>query len=436
MGRVHIGNLRGPQGLKGDQGIQGMPGVNAVANDTATAAQIGSPTSETLEALKRATALNGGLYMPTPFAALRWRRLRDATIAGLTQGHIAIVGDSIAAGADVPVPKPDHDWPGRFRVLLDRQFGPAGTGIIFPDTTVYANPTWDPRIARSGNVTTMPYGLFRAGCWKLAPQAGTAFYIKGTSDTTVFYSIPAGAPGLAKASSPLVKTIRNTDTGAAPDVERDPRYAQLVTAVPWGAVEADRIAALEPPVSADPNAATLLVGAEARISGTGTFRVSNASVNGQSLGTLFALPNYDDGNHFYGLSIIDMIDADLLVIALGINDWQASRSIADLKANLTTLIRRQRSTSAGKPAGDVMLLWNPQPDLATFQPPGGPSWESYRQAYYEVAKVENVALLDLGLLWQDEATATTLGVMTDGIHPNANGSIDIAAAVYQAVTRA
>lgn len=434
MARAHITNIKGPQGDQGPQGIKGNPGVNSVANDTATAAQIQDPGSETVEALKRTAALTGGLYMPTPYAALRWRKLRDSTAAGLTQGHIAIAGDSIASGSAVPIPRPDHDWPGRFRALLDRQFGPAGTGIIIADSQTHANPTWDPRIAVSGTSSTMPYGLFRQGCVRVAAATGSSFFLKGTSDTTVVYNLAAGAVGLNTATSESVsKTFRNTDTGALPTVERDPKYGQLVTRIPWGSVVTDRVTSLSPPTSGSSAADMYVFGVEALISGPGTFRVTNASVNGQSLATLFAGVGYDDGNAFFGLSIVDMIDANLLVIALGTNDWQASRTVADLKANLTTLIQRQRSTAAGKPAGDAMLLWNPQPDLGTFQPPVGPTWEAYREAYYEVATAQNVPLLDLGLRWENETTATALGVMTDGIHPNANGSIDIAAAVFNAV---
>lgn len=48
---VVAGNVRGPQGEQGEQGDIGLPGVNAVANDTATAGYVNTPSSATATAL-------------------------------------------------------------------------------------------------------------------------------------------------------------------------------------------------------------------------------------------------------------------------------------------------------------------------------------------------------------------------------------------------
>jgi len=135
-----------------------------------------------------------------------------------------------------------------------------------------------------------------------------------------------------------------------------------------------------------------------------------------------------------------VLDADLLIIALGINDWNMRRSVAELKADLGTLIARQtaQGVNAGGgtlAAGDAMLVWYPQPDVSAL--PGGtsdgPTWDEYREAFYDVADTHNIPLLDMGERWKDFELADAMGLFGDAIHPSDVGEADLAPAVRRAV---
>jgi lysophospholipase L1-like esterase len=179
---------------------------------------------------------------------------------------------------------------------------------------------------------------------------------------------------------------------------------------------------------------------EARVNGSGRFRVSNVSISGKSLATAVTLAsNYSDDNGLFGYPHIDSYKADLLVVCLGVNDWQGQYSLADSKTRLVNIIQRQRSsiTTGGvvAPAGDVVLMWNPKPDVATLG--GGtylnPTWDAYRDLYYQVAEEQDVALIDLGGRWKDYTTANSFGLYADTIHPNDKGAGDVAGSVERAL---
>lgn len=436
MGRIRITNLRGAQGLQGVQGPQGLPGVNAVPTDSAIAANLknAAPT-ETQKASRRVSTPSGGLYVPTEYAAARWRFLRAAVFDKARQGHIAVIGDSIPAGtgAWMPSPKDSYNWPGNLRRRLAAEFGDAGSGIIIMDNDLVGNPTWDTRYSVSGTNSTISYGFYRDACRVLPPGTTSRIFVSAKFDELTVFSLPSSDTPLAKVwEGAFSKTIRNTiGSGPTPDVERQPDYKQIVSRVAFPSL-ATRTAAIDPPTTG--TGSMYVLGVEARINTLGTFRVSNASVNGVSLTSLYAGSGMnDETNGFFGLPMIDMLRADLLIIALGINDWQAKVTIATLKDMLRTVIQRQRSSGAGRAQGDVLLLWNPQPDISTLQPTGGPTWEEYRQAYYDIADEQNCALLDMGLRYKDYATGNSLGMFGDGIHLGSVGSVDIVPAIRRAI---
>jgi lysophospholipase L1-like esterase len=134
--------------------------------------------------------------------------------------------------------------------------------------------------------------------------------------------------------------------------------------------------------------------------------------------------------------MFDMPRADLSVIALGNNDWQADTATATVKSYLSTAIARQRSsgtTQGGSHAnGDVALVFGPTPDLTALVHTN-PSYEQYRTAFYEVADSDDVMLIDITPSWVDFTTADTVGLFADTVHPSDDGAEDIAQAVYEAL---
>jgi len=408
----------------------------------ATAAQGAKADTAVQPADLTAYATTAGLYFPTPNAWIKWRGRRAAVMAATTQGHVAVVGDSIAFGAEASgttAPKYTTSWPGRLRALLAAEYGPAGTGIVLADPVIRANPTYDNRWTYAGTITDLTFGFHAGANFRVDAVAGTYLEFTATADEfTVFNANAAGGVVNATIDGGAVVKLRNVFTGgAAVNIEKQAGYKQIVTKVPAGAVGTHTLR-----LAPDTSNATfdLFIHAiEARVNTPGTFRVSNASINGKSLSTLFAgSGKNDEVNALYGLPMVDMLRADLLIIALGSNDWLSSTPAATAKTWLKTLIQRQRaagnngngSTYAN---GDALLVWNPQPDLTTLGLGTPSTWQAYRDMFYEVADEENVPLLDLGTRWDTYATGNAAGFFGDGIHPNDAGSLDIAPAVRRAM---
>jgi len=430
--------------LAGTATQPGELGTAAAADvaDLATAAQGAKADTAVQPAGLTPYATNGGLYFPTPYAWLRWRARRAATLAATTQGHVAVVGDSIAfgaAGSGTSSPKYATSWPGRMRALLAADHGSAGTGIVLADPIIRATPAYDNRFTYTGAITDLGFGFHAGANFRLDAVAGTYLEFTATADEfTVYNAASAGGVINATVDGGVVKKLRNVFTGgAAIDIDKLAGYKQIVTKVPAGALGAHTLR-----LTPDTSNATydLFIHAiEARINTLGTFRVSNASVNSKSLSTLFGgAGKNDETNALYGLPMVDMLRADLLIIALGSNDWLSSTSAATAKAWLKTLVQRQRATGdngngSTYASGDALLLWNPQPDLSTLGLGTPSTWDEYREMFYEVADEENVPLLDLGQRWNNYATANTAGLFGDGIHPNDAGSLDIAQSVRRAL---
>ncbi|WIB16283.1 SGNH/GDSL hydrolase family protein [Curtobacterium sp. MCPF17_050] len=451
-----VGNVRGPQGL---------PGAEELPADDAVAAYIGTTgESKTKTALVGAIADAGtdlfvskterrhdGVYVPSSLAALRWRQIRTRVLAGGGQGHIAWLGDSIPFGAattGASNPKPVNSYPGRVRSILATQYGPTGGGFTLANNSVPTNNAWDPRWTFNGAVSNAAFGPFQKSTYRA--HAATAEYIEFTdvADSFTLYFLPGGgAGGLITVSIDGVKVgTVSTLSGyqGAPTLPRRSGYfaqnsqAHHVVDVPAGAVGRHTIRVTPPASGGD----AFLVAIESHVS-TGRWRVGSMSISGQSLDSFGAGPTKnDDAYGLYGRPWLDTMRADLLVIALGINDWQAQRPIAFVKDALRTLIARQRAKgtsvagSGTAPGGDAVLLWNPKPSIerlgdGTYV---NPSWDEYRAAYYDIADEQDVCLIDFGDRWGGSyATANGLGLYADPIHPGDAGADDMAAGVVHAL---
>ena len=389
--------------------------------------------------------LSGGLYLPTEYAMLKWRALRAKTIVGERQGHIAILGDSIPYGAGtgaVSSPKPQNNWVGRLRKQVVSRFGDSGSGIVFAEANKLTNPSWDPRWALTGDVTNFAMGLYKGCSFRVNSIAGSYIEFTDKADTFVVYNYGSNALNTVSVDGSTVGTIRNAggSGGAASSIPKQAGYwvSQVVSEVSAGTYGTHTLR-ITPDTTVDTND-IFLGGIEARKTVNGTFRVTEAAKSSMSFADLFSRSGYnDETNGIYGLPMIDMMRADILVLALGINDWNGSRTLADTKADVKAAIRRQRSTTAasgtiGQAAGgDVLLVWNPAPDMNTIGLTATAKYTDFRDMYYDVAREENCALLDLTDRWGGYASGNGLGLYADGIHPNDSGSIDISSVVYRAL---
>ena len=412
-----------------------------------------SPLKSALDKSRTKAAAGVTLYQPSSTSTIRWRHLRGETLANKRQGSITFLGDSIPFGAattGASNPKWLNSYPGQLRTRLTTKFGTAGSGIVLANPNVRSTPAWDPRFTFGGtSFLDHAFGL----------HGSTAYRLNGGSDATLDFTDVAdefwvytfsGSGGVfsMQVDSQTAVTGSLVSAGSGGTLARESGYFAVsgnainVFKVPTGST-ASHVLKIRPSGTAGQN--LFVWGVEARVNGNGRFRINNASISGKSLQSFFggnATPEtYNDQTGLFGLPLIDSMKSDLLVIALGINDWQGQRPLSSVKTWLNVLIDRQRASSASAgtvPAkGDVMLLWNPKPDLATLA--GGPasnsnpSWDQYRDLYYEVADEKDVALVDLGGAWKDYATANAHGLFADTIHPGDKGAADIAGLVERAL---
>lgn len=112
--------------------------------------------------------------------------------------------------------------------------------------------------------------------------------------------------------------------------------------------------------------------------------------------------------------------ADLSVVCLTINDWNAGTAVATYKAGLGTLVDRCLTT------GDVLLMTGCPSDPAQGKA-SYPTQAALRDAVFEVAATRGLAApIDGTALFGGSFAG---GLMFDSVHPNAAGQARIAEAV-------
>ncbi len=112
----------------------------------------------------------------------------------------------------------------------------------------------------------------------------------------------------------------------------------------------------------------------------------------------------------------NLLTPDVVFIDLNRNDWTQAVPIATYTANIQTLITQAKAGGA-----DVVLLTG-NPSSAGTAPIA--TQQLYVNALYSLASTNNVLLIDTwnAFFSGNEATAATLGLMFDGVHPNEAGS--------------
>jgi lysophospholipase L1-like esterase len=391
------------------------------------------------------------LYQPSVTSLMKWRGIRQKVISNKQQGHIAFIGDSQdfgAAGTGASNPKYLNSHPGQLRTMLDRIYGAAGSGIVTANPNVRANPAYDPRFTFGGaSFLDHGFGLYSSSAYRLNGASDATLDFTDVADEFWVHVLSSGSGTFtAQIDSQATITGSIAGSGAGGSQARETGYyntasnSHNVFKFPTGST-ASHTLKLRPSVTSGQNLFVMYV--EARINGNGRFRVSNAAQSSKSLSSVVptvGVVDSGDSTGLTGLCPVDSLKADLLVMGLGINDWQGQSALANVKFRIETMIDRQRAatnpmTGVVPANGDIVLLFKPQPDLVTLG--GGnytnPSWHAYRDLFYQIADSKDVALIDLGSRWKDYSTGNTYGMWGDTIHPNDLGSGDIAAAVYRAL---
>lgn len=366
---------------------------------------------------------------PAPWQA----RLRSGTDD--RPREVAVLGDSIAFGGGQwgsSAPKWQHSFVGRLRTAVEPASGDAGTGWVFLNQALWPttalNRGWDPRLAVVGDVAKVERGLFRRTCARVpaarsgrAPAAYVELTASGTSFSVLALADPTGrARPLVSVdgAEPLRLSGGQQDT-RTPDVA--PRTGlhpgHVVTDVPTPGAGPHTLR-----VWGDGGAVDLV--ALRASTGTGRLVVTSAAVSGESLGTFCGPGADDEQGGTTGLAFLDTLRADLLLVELGANDYNAGRPLAPVREELLAVVARQRAWG-----GDVALLFPPISSPTLYKGGDAPTYAAYAAMFGEVARDQSVPFLDLTHLWGatfEESSALRPARYADAIHPSDAGATDIA----------
>jgi lysophospholipase L1-like esterase len=154
----------------------------------------------------------------------------------------------------------------------------------------------------------------------------------------------------------------------------------------------------------------------------GTIEISNTAISGRSLGSFMGSGNNDETTGRFGLPFLDTLKSDVVVIALGVNDWQGSTPTATIKTYLNTLITRVKAYG-----GVPVLYVVPQPAVE-LQPSGGPTYTAYVTAFLEVAAASGTAILNHQKLWASDSVTNENDIWLAGVALGKYGSTNPATA--------
>lgn len=346
------------------------------------------------------------------------RRLRTAVARqdpnsagpGVTGAALRImtVGDSNTNGSAASAPLYAQSYSGQLGSMLGRAFVDAGIGATADpgasdSRLVYAGAGW----AYGG----VGFGLFGNGrratgtgnTATYGPVACTAFvlwYRKGPAEGTWSYSIDGAA-------------AVNVNANAATE-----SIASVTTATLAAGTHTIVITA---PASGDIS----LVALEAANVGVGGARVIRVGSSGNSTNGLSV------GNALSGhVAAVTAMAPDLVIEMLGTNDFgTVNPPITPAVYKSQTAAFVQALLAAGI---DVAVIVEPAPQA----PRTGQTTYTlvqYRQALYEVADENDIALIDMQDRWGDWVSANALGLMGDDYHPSNRGHNDTARAIYEAL---
>lgn len=309
------------------------------------------------------------LYNGSPRNLTKWRKAKAKASAGRGMAHVSCHLDSqtFRSNPAADVGFPELAWPMLLQKRLAARFGDGGTGIV---------PIWDSsKVSTALQYNRDPrFNIPNAADIADFPNRGiygrsqrTVNYRSGADNTITFNSVvPVNEVWLYMASSPSGKltlaidggtfqTMANRldDASSASGATRtpdpgprtpEPGYhkngtggGQLVIRVPVTSAPA----AHSNTIYANQSVGYNIFAVEGRNT-LGGVRTSNLGFDGMSSVEMVL---DDDVTGMVGMAqSFDVAKADLAVMYLGMNDYQAHRSVATFKANVRTAIQRQRAT--------------------------------------------------------------------------------------------
>lgn len=395
---------------------RGLPGVNAVPADEAVGTYIDAQDTESGKATRR-VALSV-IHEQSPVALAAWSgalRNRENKAA-----RMVVIGDSVTEGRTAST-VPGTRWVDLLAKNLRLQYPVsgigAGGGVGYLPFHRIAPLTSSPWSVVGAPAPDMSYGLglrtltfSAAGMKATATITGTSvdlLFLKGTLSRVAYYKVDA-APAVT------------FNTGGESAVSNDG-----VLRIPLGA----------------PGPHTLEIGYSG---GSASYLEGVIVYNGDENKGVHVIEAGHSGYHTseydstVGLNHVARVKSlapDLVVFALGENDYLHGRTSASFKTNLTSLIAKYR---AALPNASLMTVMNFEANAA-----GGnvEPWSAFVSAAAEVAAADTggpfgragVAFLDLSEV-MPRVVDNTGSIYADNYHPNDKGMRDYGYYVHRALS--
>lgn len=162
-----------------------------------------------------------------------------------------------------------------------------------------------------------------------------------------------------------------------------------------------------------------LIGFEAYNSAVGSVRIENAGWSGSNSG------NWNNfGSPWQPLNAVAGMAPDVILIDLGINDWNSGVTTATYAINIQALINAWKATS------DIILV-TPDPGAITVMPLA--TQQAFVSAMYQLAISNNLPLIDNFSRWgsYERANVAPLSFYFNNQHPDALGYSDFAQSVAE-----
>lgn len=333
-----------------------------------------------------------------------WRRAVARGWSG-GAGRINCYGPSTVAGYTTTGRSEWWAWPSFLRRLLARDYGEAGTGVIF-----FAEP--DDRVKLWGSSWTQEqYGPYGRSCWASKdPSSVFTFTARATGWRVTYLQCPGA--GRLSAVSDL--------PGQNPTVaDCNGPFGVRTVALPAGPL-GDHTLRIQP----NTNGSTIFVLAvEGYVGPTSNWTPAGISVTNVGRGSTVV------GNLVYGetwldtslKASVDAIPADMSIVAFAENS-PGYQTPDQMKADYRPLLNRIRASGS-----DILLCtsidW--QGNISDFKAPQ----PAYDNAVYELADEYDVPVFDIAARWGRWEDSP--GYYADRIHPSPAGYADIAAGVLR-----
>ncbi len=341
----------------------------------------------------------------------RWRSKLSRVRSGVAnqKARICFIGDSITEGAWAgggSGPGTVFDWAtkGYVRRIQDQLtaiYGDVGTGFMPSYYSAASSPKWS--FTGTWNYINGYGGIADKAMTTTINGDNATFEFNGTGITIVY------------TKHMFAGTFTYSVDGSAP-VTVNANNATMVAGVTLditGLSQGDHSVVLT-----NTSSDKLILTGAIPIKGSSGVIVNQCALNGSKT-----------AEHALSASLdcsINALQPDLTIISLTTNDFGDQTPIDTFKANLQAIITR------AKQFGDVALtsVGMSAASLAIPQ-------SEYFQAVRDLARINDVAFLDLASRWGGNATyaSATLGLMTDGVHPNDFGHRDIASFIISAITQ-